>query len=112
MDTVIDRYVKYTTYTSETKNAYKAIKSITANEKKRESGDAVLALAKALTESNDKMVDGLKDPQVQTNALLGQILIVLEAILQSENTSGGATLATTLAALGLGLTSVDSKGKK
>lgn len=109
MDTVIDRYVKYATYSSETQNAYKAIQSIKKDEKKRESGDAVLALAKALTDSNDKMVDGLKDPQVQTNTLLSQILIVLEAILQAENTSGGATLATALSALGLGLTSVDSK---
>jgi hypothetical protein len=55
------------------------------------------------------MVNGLKDPQVQTNTLLSQILIVLEAILQAENTSGGASLATALSALGLGLTSVDSK---
>ena len=103
MDTIIDRFVKYTTYTSETKNAYKAIDTVKSKEKEKESGDAVLALAKALTNNTAE----LKDPAVQTNALLAQILIVLEAIMQAENTSGGATLATTLSALGLGLTSTD-----
>ena len=103
MDVIIDRFIKYTTYTSETKNAYKAIDTVKSKEKEKESGDAVLALAKALTNNTAE----LKDPAVQTNALLAQILIVLEAIMQAENTSGGATLATTLAALGLGLTSTD-----
>ena len=103
MDTVIDRFIKYTTYTAETKNAYKAIDTVKSKEKEKESGDAVLALAKALTNNTAE----LKDPAVQTNALLAQILIVLEAIMQAENTSGGATLATTLSALGLGLTSTD-----
>lgn len=104
MDTIIDRFIKYTTYTSETKNAYKAIDTVKSKTKKQESGDAVLALAKALTNNTAE----LKDPAVQTNALLAQILIVLEAIMQAENTSGGATLATTLAALGLGLTTADT----
>ena len=103
MDVIIDRFIKYTTYTSETKNAYKAIDTVKSKEKEKESGDAVLALAKALTNNTAE----LKDPAVQTNALLAQILIVLEAIMQAENTSGGATLATTLSALGLGLTSTD-----
>lgn len=103
MDTIIDRFIKYTTYTSETKDAYKAIDTVKSKEKEKESGDAVLALAKALTNNTAE----LKDPAVQTNALLAQILIVLEAIMQAENTSGGATLATTLSALGLGLTSTD-----
>lgn len=107
MDTVIDRFVKYTTYTSETKAAYAAINEIRSKNKKLETGDAVLALAKALTSNNEDMLRGLQDPQVQTNALLSQILIVLEAIMQAENTSGGATLATTLSALGLGLTSAN-----
>lgn len=103
MDVIIDRFIKYTTYTSETKNAYKAIDTVKSKEKEKESGDAVLALAKALTNNTTE----LKDPAVQTNVLLSQILIVLEAIMQAENTSGGATLATTLSALGLGLTSTD-----
>ena len=108
MDTIIDRFVKYTTYSEETKYAYTAIDSIKSKEKKKESGDAVLALAKALTTNTTE----LKDPAVQTNVLLSQILIVLEAIMQAENTSGGATLATTLSALGLGLTSKDTNKHK
>jgi hypothetical protein len=113
MDTVIDRFITYTTYTSETKAAYAAINEIRSKNKKLETGDAVLALAKALTSNNEDMLKGLQDPQVQTNALLSQILIVLEAIMQAENTSGGATLATTLSALGLGLTSnnINTKSK-
>ena len=95
-----DKYVEYTTYTKATRDAYDAITRVKNEDKKKQSGDAVLALAKALTSNKAD----LKDPQVQTNALLSQILIVIEAILQAENTSGGASLATSLSALGLGLT--------
>ena len=95
-----DIYVKFDTYSKNTNNAYKAIDKIKSESKKKESGDAVLALAKALT---DNTAD-LKDPTVQSNALLAQILIVVEAILQAENVSGGASLQTSLSALGLGLT--------
>lgn len=95
-----DIYVKFDTYSKSTNNAYKAIDTVKDKSKKKESGDAVLALAKALT---DNTAD-LKDPTIQSNALLSQILIVVEAILQAENTSGGASLQTSLSALGLGLT--------
>lgn len=95
-----DVYVKFDTYSKSTNDAYKAIDSVKDKSKKKESGDAVLALAKALTDNTAN----LKDPTIQSNALLSQILIVLEAILQAENTSGGASLQTSLSALGLGLT--------
>lgn len=66
-----------------------------------EKGDAVLALAEALTQNT---VD-LKDPAVQTNALLSQILIVIEAIMQQNNTAAGTvSLADTLSALSMGMT--------
>lgn len=67
---------------------------------KEGTGDAVLALAEALTSNSAD----LKDPAVQTNVLLSKILLVAEAIMQQNNGAGGASLATTLAGLGLGLT--------
>ena len=99
-----DIFVKFDTYSKSTHNAYKAIDDVKDKDKKKESGDAVLALAKALTDNTAE----LRDPTIQTNALLAQILIVAEAILQAENTSGGASLQTSLSALGLGLTTSDT----
>lgn len=62
--------------------------------------DAVYALADALTQNT---VD-LKDPAVQTNAILSQILIVLNAIMQQNNqSSAGTSLAETLSGLAMGL---------
>ena len=88
----------YQIYTEETgKAATEALKNVT-DMKDSETGDAILSLAKQLTQNS---ID-LRDPQVQTNALLAQILVVTEAIMQAENVSGGASLATTLAALGVG----------
>ena len=50
------------------------------------------------------MVD-LKDPQVQTNALLSQILIVVSAIMnQNNNVPGTTSLSEALAGLAVGLT--------
>ena len=64
-------------------------------------GDAVYALADALT---GNLVD-LKDPQVQTNALLAQILQVVFAIMnQNNNVAGTVSLADTLSGLAIGLT--------
>lgn len=70
-------------------------------EEKNETGDAVLALAEALTANSTN----LDDPTVQTNVLLSKILLVAEAIMQQNNLGGGSSLATTLQGLGLGLTS-------
>lgn len=94
----IDTEGLYQIYTKETGQA--AENALREVESADETGDAILALAKQLTQNT---ID-LRDPQVQTNVLLSQILIVLEAIMQAENTAGGASLATTLAGLGLGLT--------
>ena len=64
-------------------------------------GDAVNALADALTAN---FVD-LKDPQVQTNALLSQILVVATAIMnQNNNVAGTVSLSDALTSLALGLT--------
>ena len=86
-----DYYIRYTTYGDGTGSlnaagrqtySYADVAKI-ANKEKQESYDAVHALAEAL---NKNVVD-LHDPQVQTNALLGKILLVAEAILQ-QNQAG------------------------
>lgn len=95
-DAWVDYYVNHTAYSKATLSAYDV--AGIRNAEKKESGDAVLALAKALTSN---AVD-LKDPVVQTNVLLSQILIVAEAIMQQNNQVGGV-LPTALASLGLGV---------
>lgn len=66
-----------------------------------EKGSAVYALADALT---GNLVD-LKDPQVQTNAILAQILVVVSAIMnQNNNVASTVSLSDALSGLALGLT--------
>lgn len=66
-----------------------------------ESGDAIYALAEALSKNT---VD-LRDPAVQTNAILAEILKVVNAIMtQNNNTAGAVSLSDTLAALSMGIT--------
>ena len=68
-------------------------------EEKSQKGDAIYALAEAITANSTD----LRDPAVQTNALLSEILLVLNAIMQQNNTGGAASgLAETLAALAMG----------
>ena len=91
---------KYYVYDHEVYNkAYSAadytrIKS----EAEAEKGDAVYALAEALTATTTS----LKDPQVQTNALLSQILIVATAIMEQTN-NDGASFVDAISALALGI---------
>lgn len=79
---------------------YDRIKKVQAAEKS-ESGDAIYSLADALTQNTTE----LKDPTVQTNALLAQILQVVSAIMNQNNESAGTlSLGDTLSALALGMT--------
>lgn len=78
------------------------------SELKRAEGDAqnetLLALANAM---NVFSADELKklDPQMQANALLGEMVILLQTLVQQNNTqAGGLSLPDTLSALGLGIT--------
>ena len=93
----IDYYVNHTAYSRETLNAYDV--AAIRNAEKSESGDAILALANALSSN---MVD-LKDPAVQQNALLAKILLVCEAIMQQNNNTSTVSLPTALASLGMGI---------
>ena len=65
---------------------------------------ASLALAKALEVFSADELQKM-DPQLQANVLLGKILVVLQAIMQQNNTqAGGLSLIDTISALGLGIT--------
>lgn len=97
-DEWVKYYVDHAAYNKATLNAYDV--AAIRNAEKSETGDAVLALANALTAN---IVD-LKDPQVQQNVLLSQILLTLQAIMQQNNNTTNVSLPTALSALGLGLT--------
>ena len=76
------------------------------SELKQAEGDAqnetLLALANAMKVFSAEELQKL-DPQLQTNALLGQIVVILEAIMQQNNNSiGGFSLIDQLSALGTG----------
>lgn len=102
-DEWVDYFVNHTAYNE----AFTTRDEVTKiqNQEKTGTEDAIYALAEAL-QSNS--IDLLRDPTLQTNALLGQILIVVNAIMQQNNTtSGGLSLPDTLAGLSMGL--VESK---
>lgn len=90
-------YVEHTAYSAVYKHSDvdKVQRQSTAQQ-----SDAVYELARALTQNT---VD-LRDPAVQTNAILSQILLVLNAIMQQNNSSSaGTSLAETLSGLAMGL---------
>lgn len=92
-----DYFVNHTAY-SEAYDHSK-VTEIQQQEKDGQS-DAIRKLAEALTQNT---VD-LKDPAVQTNALLAQILIVAEAIMQQNNSTGlGLSLSDTITGLSMGI---------
>ena len=98
-DEWVDYFVNHTAYNE----AFTTRDEVTKIQNQEKSGteDAIYALAEAL-QSNS--IDLLRDPTLQTNALLGQILIVVNAIMQQNNTtSGGLSLPDTLQGLSMGL---------
>lgn len=96
-DAWVDYFVKHTAYSA----SYDHIDvSRVQREEVGKSSDAVYALAEALTKNS---VD-LLDPTIQTNALLSQILLVVNAIMQQNNKAGsGTSLPDALEALATGL---------
>lgn len=97
-DDWVDYFVNFTAYSE--KYSYADVEKIQKEEKDGQSS-AIYALAQALTQNT---VD-LRDPTLQTNALLSQILILVNTIVQQTNTesSGAGSIAETLAGLALGL---------
>lgn len=73
------------------------------NAERDQQTEATLALAQALQVFSAEELQKM-DPQLQTNALLGEIVIILQAIMQQTNTPGGLNLIDTISALGLGMT--------
>lgn len=97
----VDYYVNHTAYNEAFGKVANSVNTIRSKEKDQ-SDSAVYALAEAL---NSNSVDLLKDPVLQTNAILAQILIVVNAIMQQNNSTGGVvSLPDTLQALAMGLT--------
>ena len=93
-----DYFINHTAYNA-SGYSYDKVAEIQQKEKDG-AGDAVRKLAEALTQN---AVD-LKDPAVQTNALLAQILIVAEAIMQQNNGTGlGLSLSDTITGLSMGI---------
>ena len=93
-----DYFIEHTVYN----NAYTrdAVQKV-LNEERDSSETAIYALADALTQNDISL---LKDPTLQTNALLAQILKVANAILNQQGTgTGGLSLPDTLAGLSLGI---------
>ena len=93
-----DYYIGNHTHYRNATNYDSALRTI--NSEKTQTGQAVLALAQSLT----KNYEDLADPAVQTNVLLGQIVILLQSIFTAQQSGKGLTLPTSLAALGLNIT--------
>lgn len=93
-----DYYIGNHTHYREATNFDSSLRTI--NSEKSQTGEAVLALAQTLT----KNYEDLADPQVQTNVLLGQIVIILQAILTAQQSGNSLSLPTALSALGLNIT--------
>ena len=100
-DAWVDYFVNHTAYNKAFGTAANDVTAI-RNQERDQSESAVYALAEAL---NKNSVDLLVDPTLQTNALLGQILIVVNAIMQqnNKNSNGGMSLPDSLNALAMGL---------
>lgn len=93
-----DYFIKHTVYNSA--YTHDTVDKILRAERDK-SETAIYALADALTENDVKL---LLDPTVQTNALLSQILKVVNALLNQQSSGvGGVSLAETIAGLSLGI---------
>ena len=94
-----DYYINHTTYSARTSSADW---NEMVNMEQATRDDMSLALANSLAAISN--IEDLKDPTVQSNVLLAKIVVILEAIMQQNNSTGGFSLPDTLGALSLGLT--------
>ena len=94
-----DFYINHTTYSARTSSADW---SEMVNMEASASRDTALALANSLEALSN--LEDLKDPTVQSNVLLAKIVVLLEAIMQQNNGTGGLSLIDTISAMSLGLT--------
>jgi hypothetical protein len=94
-----DYYINHTTYTARTTSADWAELEYMEQSASR---DTALALANALEGISN--IEDLKDPTVQSNVLLAKIVVILEAMMQQNNSTGGLSLIDSLSAMSLGIT--------
>lgn len=110
--------VKHTTYSAallggskwENKNASATLTKrldATIKSSNKKSEDRLNALTSLLTDVNN--LKDLMDPTVQQNVLLAEILKVLQAIMQQNNTQGKLAIPDAIAALATGYTETSSK---
>ena len=91
-----DYFINHVAYTEATGDVSDiAMLNNMKSDKEDSTGEAVVELAERLIQQTQDMTD----PQVQTNLLLSQLVVLAQAILQAENTSSGAALATSLSGL-------------
>ena len=97
-------FVNHTYYSNTKGYKFEDVTKIQNDYRKQENGAVVTELANVLT---NNLVD-LADPQMQTNALLSQILIITKAIMNQGNqvagTNGHSALLESLSAMALGMT--------
>ena len=95
-----DYYINHTIYTERTQQSADWEAMIQAE--RAETQDSILAIANSLTELSS--LEDLKDPTVQQNVLLAKIVMLLESIMQQNNSTGGLSLIDSLSAMSLGIT--------
>lgn len=102
LDEFMKYFVNHEYYSGTSGYNYKDVEAIQKKAKDKEHGDSIYALSEMLTTN---LLD-LTDPQMQTNALLAQILVVVSAIHSNLNTpegiTAGAEMSDTLAGMATG----------
>ena len=97
------RYIDESKQYSATVSRAQAWSDLQSAEKDQQT-QATLALANALGVFSAEELKKL-DPQLQTNVLLGEIVTILQTIMQQNNTAGGGfSLIDSLSAMGFGMT--------
>lgn len=87
--------------TKKTSDLLKDLESIKRDTEKENRDSAADKMAKVLA---DTIIDNsTKDPTLQTNVLLGQILVYVGQIVQQTNSVGGSTMIPELVAMALGM---------
>ena len=97
------RYIEASNTYTNTVTRSEAWSSLQQAEKDQQT-EATLALANALGVFSAEELKKM-DPQLQANVLLGEIVVILQTIMQQNNSqAGGLQLIDTMSALGLGIT--------
>lgn len=96
----VDYYINHTYYNESLGKSLTDAWNKINNETNRAQEDKLNALTEALTNTH---IEDLMDPTVQQNVLLAQILAVLQAIMQQNNTQGKLTIPDAISAMAAGM---------